>query len=279
MSVDDFVRARPGAALRGAVAWYSGYRQVGVPPARHRGLPSPYLTLIFTLDDPLVVAQQVDRDRDPGRYDALLGGLHTQPAIVAHEGRQSGIQVAVSPLASRALFGLPAGELAEIDGHVADVIGASWVDEVRAKLLDGARWPGRFAALDSLLWRLASPDREVPAEVRQAWLMLRQSGGRIPIRLLAQETGWSARHLQSRFRVETGLTPKQAARVIRFDRARQALARAPRTNLAALAADHGYVDQSHLDREFQALAGCSPTAWLAEEFRNIQDGHWTPPQE
>lgn len=261
------------------MAWYSGYRQVDVPPARHRGLPSPYLTLIFTMDDPLVVAQQVDRNRAEGRYDALLGGLHTAPAIVVHEGRQSGIQVAVSPLASRALFGLPAGELAGIDGHAADVIGASWVDQVREKLLDSSRWPGRFAALDAHLCGLAALDRDVPAEVRRAWLRLRQTGGRIPIQTLAQETGWSARHLRSKFQIETGLTPKQAARVFRFDRARHALARAPHTNLAALAAEHGYVDQSHLVREFQALAGCSPTTWLAEEFRNIQDGHWTPPQD
>ena len=31
-------------------------RLLFVPPALHRGLPSPYLTLIFTLDDPLVIA-------------------------------------------------------------------------------------------------------------------------------------------------------------------------------------------------------------------------------
>lgn len=204
--------------------------------------------------------------------------MHTAPAIVAHEGRQSGIQVAVSPLASRALFGLPAGELAGLDSHAADVLGAARVEEIRAKLLDGRQWPDRLTVLEAQLSRFASPDREVPAEVRFAWRRLLCTGGRIPIRELAQQTGWSARHLQARFRIETGLTPKQAARVIRFDRARHALARDPHVDVADVAARHGYADQSHLDREFRALAGCSPTRWLAEEFRNIQGGHWTPPQ-
>jgi AraC-like DNA-binding protein len=63
--------------------------------------------------------------------------------------------------------------------------------------------------------------------------------------------------------------------VIRFDRARRLLLRrratAPQDALLAdLAADCGYYDQPHLDRDFRALAGCSPTKWLAEEFRNVQ---------
>ena len=284
MPVDDFARGRPSAPLRSAVAWYSGYRQAGVPPARHRGLPSPFVTLIFTLDDPLVIARHVDRRTPASRFDALLGGLHTAPAIIEHDGRQSGIQVAVSPLACRSLFGLPAGELAGIDVQAADVIGASRVEEIRARLLECRGWADRMALLDERLTGLAvadrtTADRVVPAEVRYAWARLRRTGGRIPVRALAEETGWSARHLQTRFRVETGLTPKQAARVVRLDRARRSLAASPGGSLSTLAASHGYVDQSHLVREFHALVGCSPTAWLAEEFRNIQDGHWAPPPD
>ena len=52
----ESARHRPPPALRPLVAWYSGYRQAGLSPARHRGLPSPYLTLIVTLDDPLTIA-------------------------------------------------------------------------------------------------------------------------------------------------------------------------------------------------------------------------------
>jgi AraC-like DNA-binding protein len=97
---------------------------------------------------------------------------------------------------------------------------------------------------------------------------------------LAAGTGWSERHLTSRFRAEIGLTPKAAARVIRFDRARKLLVRNLTEHadasyrLADLAADCGYFDQAHLAREFRALAGCPPSQWLAEEFRNVQAGNW-----
>jgi len=44
--------------------------------------------------------------------------------------------------------------------------------------------------------------------------------------------------------------------------------------LADLAVECGYFDQAHLAREFRALAGCPPSQWIAEEFRNVQAGNW-----
>ncbi len=271
------MRGRPGDGVRALVAGYSGYRTAGQAPARHRGLPSPYLTVIFTLDDPLVIAGHPDPRQAPASYDTLAGGLHTAPALIDHDGWQSGVQVAVSPLAARALLGLPAGELASIDVEGSDVLGPLAV-EIQERLRAAATWPERFAALDRLLLARAGADRAGPRpEVARAWRELLATGGQATVPDLAAETGWSERHLRSQFRAEIGLTPKAAARVIRFDRARrrlQARAHGP-ARLADLAADCGYYDQAHLDREFRALAGCPPTRWLAEEvpeFRNVQAG-------
>ena len=44
-----------------------------------------------------------------------------------------------------------------------------------------------------------------------------------------------------------------------------------RVSLAAVAAASGYADQAHLTREWQALAGCTPTTWLRTEFPFLQD--------
>ncbi|MFF2350672.1 helix-turn-helix domain-containing protein [Kitasatospora sp. NPDC058115] len=283
--VDEAVRVRPATALRPYVAWYSGYRQRGLPPALHRGLPSPYLTFILTLDEPITMAGHPDPGQPPGRYATLLSGLHTAPALISHDGRQSGIQLAVHPLAARALFGLPAGELSGLDVPAEAVLGAA-VAHLQEAVQEARGWAERFAALDGALLRLARPSGQVPPEVVQAWHALRRSGGVLPVAALARETGWSGRHLLDRFRRETGLSPKAAARVIRFDRARRLLAApGPAPRLAELAASCGYADQAHLAREFRALAGCAPSVWLAEEgpgaakFRNVQGGATGPAPE
>jgi AraC-like DNA-binding protein len=267
----------PAAALRELIDSYVGFRQAGVEPARHRGLPSPALTLIFTLDDPLVIAAHPDPAQPAGIFDAVVGGLHTVPAIITHEGRQSGVQLGLSLLGARLLLGMPAGELAGIDVEAEQVLGRFAAD-IQDRLRGAAGWRECFAILDEmLLARLAGGAGRAARgadEVSYAWRRLVESGGTASVAKLAADTGWSDRHLRARFRAETGLAPKAAARVIRFDRARRQLQRRASAGeplrLAELAASCGYFDQAHLDRDFTLLAGCAPTSWLAEEFRNIQ---------
>ncbi len=108
------------------------------------------------------------------------------------------------------------------------------------------------------------------------------SGGVLGIGELAREIGWSERHLANRFRAEIGLTPKAAARVVRFHRARRLVQLRAQTGaplrLASIAADFGFYDQPHLVHEFRGFTGCSPTEWVAAEFQNLQAGQ-APPEE
>jgi AraC-like DNA-binding protein len=262
----ESVVVRPRGPLRAIVGEHHAYRQRGVPPARHLGLPSPWLTVIFTVDEPLHIAQQVDPALGPADYDALVGGLHTRPAVIEHDGAQAGIQLQLSPLGARALLGMPAGELAATDVPAADVLGRLGT-ELTERIRSAVSWRDRFAVLDRELGARVRVGTRPPDEVCQAWRLLRASGGTAPIAGIARATGWSERHLVNRFRTEIGLSPKQAARVIRFDRARRLL---PSSSGTEVAARCGYFDQSHLVRDFVAFTGLSPRAWLAAEFGNVQ---------
>jgi AraC-like DNA-binding protein len=285
VAVNDYALHVPAAPLRPFVTGWTGYRQAGQPAGVHRGLPSPFLTVIFTLDDPLVIAAHPDPGQRPGSFLTLVGGLHTSPALIAYGGRQSGIQLAVTPLGARALLNMPAGELAGIDAHGSDVLGRE-ADQIQERLRELPGWPERFAFLEQwLLDRLWAADERagVSREVGYAWEQLVCSGGTATVSRLADETGWSERHLRARFRLETGLGPKEAGRVIRFDRARRELQRRAAGGrplaLADIAAAAGYFDQAHLNRDFRDLAGCPPTTWLADEFRNVQAAPPGPPAE
>jgi AraC-like DNA-binding protein len=259
---------RPAAALRGLVDVYVGYDIVG-PPGVHRGLPSRHVTFVVALEEITVTAP--DAGGGTLTAAALVGGMHDRPALITHSGVQTGVQLGVTPAGARALFGLPAGELAGLVVPLDAVLPRA--AELADRLATARRWPERFAAVDEVLLG-AVRDRSGRGvagspEVGHAWRRLQAASGAASVTALAGEVGWSRRHLAERFRREIGLPPKVGARVLRFARARTELLRpgpagtAPR--LADVAVACGYADQAHLTREWRDLAGCTPSAWLAEE--------------
>jgi AraC-like DNA-binding protein len=259
----------PALPLRYFIDRYVAYRLEGFAPGIHRGLPSRHLTLIVSIGPPIEIDSMPDPRQSAGTYMSVLGGLHCGPAIIRHDGNQSGIAIEVTPLGARALLGVTAGALVSTVVDLADVLGWRGA-ELPERLASAGSWPDRFAILDHTL---TSSLQQVapPAEVVFAWRRLLNSDGSISVHALAEETGWSRRHLATRFRSEIGLSPKAAARVLRFDRARRLLGRSDRPSLVEVANNCGYFDQAHLTRDWRQFAGCSPTVWMAEEFPSVQD--------
>jgi AraC-like DNA-binding protein len=270
--VHEFVTARPAAGLRHVVRRYIGYRLLGFPPGVHRGLPSPNMAFIVSIDRPVDIVAQTDRAQPPGSYRSVVGGLHSSPALIAHDGNQEGVAIQLTPLGSRTLFGVPAGELCDLSVELADVSGAS-AGELWERLQYASGWRQRFDVCDDVLTGLAEDNgTAVAPELRRSWDLLVRSGGRITVRELAAQTGYSRQHLVRRFDAEFGLGPKLAARVVRFDRARQMLMAVPSfVSIGQVAAACGYYDQAHLNRDFADLAGCTPTELVREETTFVQD--------
>jgi AraC-like DNA-binding protein len=260
------LRHRPAPVLRPWVSVCTAYRMEAGPPGVHHGVPSAHLTFLLCLEGAIDMIANADRTKPPGRYVAMVGGLHDAPALIAEGEPQTGIQVGLTWRGARALLGVPAGELA---GDVVD-LGALLgrrADRLLDRLAAAPDWPQRFAMLEAELEAIAVRGRGeqgVLPEVGYAWDRLEETGGNLRIADLAREAGWSRRHLAEKFRVETGLAPKAAARVIRFERACNRLRGPDRPPLAQVAADGGYVDQAHLSRDFRDLAGLTATEWLAE---------------
>lgn len=260
---------RPSPALRPWVSLYNGFRVDPGPPGVHQGVASPHLTLLLCLDGEVELLANADPSKPPGTFVSLVSGLHDGPAQIAQGRAQTGLQLRLTWRGARALLGTPAAELQGDTVDLAAVLGlrsATLLDH----LASAPDWSARFTLLDAELGALAERgrgDRGVAPEVGYAWDRLEESGGTLRISDLATEVGWSRRHLGEKFRSETGLAPKAAARVMRFERACDRLRRPQRPSLAAVAADGGYVDQAHLSRDFRDLAGITATEWLADAAR------------
>jgi AraC-like DNA-binding protein len=264
--------AVPVPALAPLVRRYIGYRYTGLRPGTHLGLPSPDLTVVLSLGPRTRLASMPDPRQRPRAFDALVGGLHTRPAVLAFDTEMYGIELDMTPRGARSLLGVPAGELGSTVISLEEIVGRPARSMLEA-LVEARTWPERFSLLDHFLSH--SLDRRQPArpELEAAWRLLVRSGGTRRVSWVADQMGWGRRHLHESFIAEFGLSPKDLARVTRFHWSKEMLRRDPGAGLATVAAACGYYDQSHLARDWNRLAGGTPSRWLrTDELSFVQDG-------
>ena len=258
----DLVQARPPADLAELVLRLTGYEEQLPSPTLRRELPRPMAVLVISFGAPFELGFEHPQEGYAVTCGSFLAGLHDATAENRSTGLSHCLQVDLTPLGARLLFGLPLHELGNRIVPLDALLGAE-AGRLEQRLHQLPDWPARFELVLGLLrQRMAEQGGPAP-DVRWAWRQPQASHGALPIAALTGELAVSRRHLVRRFREELGLAPKTLARMLRFNRALDAMTRGDFVDLADLALDAGYYDQAHFNRDFRAFAGQTPGAWLA----------------
>ncbi|AVT28364.1 AraC family transcriptional regulator [Plantactinospora sp. BC1] len=210
----------------------------------------------------------------PGRHGhgSVVVGL--LPGAFRAAGRRGEcLQIRLEPVVAAAVLGAST----ELTGTVAtlDEIWGRDAGRVEERLRAAASWDERFRIAWEILGRRLDARPAVDPEVAHTWRQTLSSRGRVRVDGLAGDVGWSRKRLWSRFRAQIGITPKRAARLVRFDHAVHLLAAGQAA--ASVATESGYVDQSHLHREIRAIAGLTPAAVADAPWLAIDDVAWPAP--
>ena len=263
----EMTSGAPGLGLGGMVEVYCGYSERSLRPVSRREFAVARVVLVVGFGDPLLVGDASRRDGGR-RLSSFVAGPGEGVTRTEHTGAQDGVEVRLTPLGAYQLLGVPTGELAERVVTLDEILGRAGA-QLSERLADAVDWETRFALLDSVFTRAAAsgprPDRSLVA----AWSRLERRHGDLAIGELIADTGWSRRRLAERFQAQAGLTPKSAARIMRFAHARELLTRPGHRSIASIALSCGYYDQAHLNRDFRALAGCTPTEYLAAQLADV----------
>jgi AraC-like DNA-binding protein len=265
----EYVRGQPHRALTGLVLDYGGYVEVSRAPVRRRQAPTGALALILSFGPPL----RLYGPAGPSVPSSFLAGMHDAAVVTEFAGVQRGVQVNLTPLGGYVLLGTSMDGLTNRVPRL-DELAVPELAALPEQLSDAPDWSTRFATIDAALLGLRANARRLPdPEISWAWQRLRRTNGAVGVAELAAGTGWSRRHLLTRFQAQVGLAPKTAARVLRFERASGMLVPvladggpgAPvEQSISTVAARCGYADHAHMIREFRALAGVTPSAYVAE---------------
>jgi len=260
--------ARPTVPSRLPGVDLAGFRSRGAEPVDVRVVPHPALSLALECGNgPLVVDTATGR-RQRGN---LAVGFMDGTLRVRGTGVEC-VQVRLSPVLAQAVLGVSPAELDR--GAVAlDELWGGDAERVRQRLADAGSWRERFALTEALLAARAHAARfPVEPQVARVWDRIVGSRGRARVEELAAEVGWTRKRLWSRFRSQIGLPPKRAATLVRFDRAAHRLAAGEEA--AAVAADGGYADQSHLCREVREFTGATASAVAGGEWLAVDGLAW-----
>ncbi|MCO1659335.1 helix-turn-helix transcriptional regulator [Pseudonocardia sp. S2-4] len=264
----DVAVPRPSARLPGV--GMAGFHHRAPAPVDIAMVAHPSVTLLLDLTEGggLVCATAGGRESGSVVVGLLPGDLHAT-ARGAGECLQIRLEPAVAAAVLRASTDLTGAVL-----PFADVWGRG-AARAEAALRTAASWDERFALAAELLGRRLAAHPPVDPEVAHTWRRTLAGRGRVRVDGLAGEVGWSRQRLWSRFRSQLGVTPKRAARLVRFDHAAHLLA----AGRAAVdvAVESGYVDQSHLHREVREFAGLTPAAVAAAPWLAIDDVAWPAP--
>ena len=198
------------------------------------------------------------------RPAAFVTGPRNAHLVPEGDCATSYMEVRLGPLGGYILLGVPLYELHGRIVDLRDVLGASG-RRLAEQLREAPTWRRRFAILDQFLLARLERGPQPSPEVARVWGRLVATGGAVRIGRLAGEVGWSHKHLITRFSQQVGLSPKTAARLVRFDRVLRSLEQPGTAGWERVAAEAGYADQAHLTRETRRLAGLSPrglVSWM-----------------
>lgn len=250
----------PSPRLRRLLERYQGYSAMLRKPIERLELSRGRVVLVVGVGDPLLMGPAHARS-ELRPYQAFLVGPEQGPLLTRHSGYRLCLDIGMGPWAALEIFGIRSDDLASRPVSLEAVVGPS-AGSLADRLADCGAWFERFACMEAFLeQRLARVQWRTTPEIRWAWRQIEVAAGCVRVAWLAQRVGLSHRCFVHRFREQTGLTPKAAARRLRFARAHRVIASGRPRSLGLVAAQCGYSDQSHLTREFHEFAGCSPAAY------------------
>lgn len=158
-------------------------------------------------------------------------------------------------------LGIPLVEL-QNEINLLDALDRPSLLQLHGRLQETASLRARICLLENWLFSRLKPGREQNVLIPASLQRLKTSNGLYSIPELARELSISQRQMERIYQTQVGMTPKQYAQLMRVDAARLALKQTDGRSSAEVAANFGFYDQSHFIREFSAVIGISPHAYI-----------------
>jgi AraC-like DNA-binding protein len=241
--------------------WYNTMHS-GEQQSSFKVMPDGYAEIIFYFGSVLSIAHHAGVQPLPSPF---MMGLLNQPAIFYTKNRLQIIGIRCFPWTVFDLLGLPSGKdgvrifehpIARLQPALNNLVQAGSIDEALLLVKQYFLAARQQVAAGSMLFK--------------AGLAMRKANGAIPVSRVAAAAHATVRTLERNFKQSSGYSVKNVSGLMRFEQVRNQLWHYPGTNIASLAHELGYTDQSHLSREFKRYSGTTPAAFARKAMQGKQ---------
>ncbi|AMP99640.1 AraC family transcriptional regulator [Pedobacter cryoconitis] len=225
-------------------------------------LPDGYAEIIFYFGT--ISSISYDEGLQPLPSPFIMGLLN-QPVPFYTKNRLEIIGIRCFPWTVFDLLGLPSGKdglriiehpIAQLQPLLNKWIRAERIDQVLAVVKQYFLEARSRISADSML--------------SKAGIAMREASGTMPVSQVAAAAHATVRTLERNFKQSSGYTVKDVSGLIRFEQVRNQLWHYPDSNIAGLAHELGYTDQSHLSKEFKRYSGSTPAAFARKAKQGKQ---------
>lgn len=254
----------PPEELRDTIkCFWHNTREAGDQPTSFEVMPDGYAEIIFHFGSGISIAHNGHLQPLPSPF---IMGLLNQPAIFYTSNRLDVIGIRCFPWTVFDLLGLPSGKhgvhvfdhpIARLQPALSQLVQEGKIDEALTEIKQYLLSARSAVAASSMLFK--------------AGVAMQAAKGTMPVSEVAAAAHATVRTLERNFKQSSGYSVKDVSGLMRFEQARNRLWHHPETNLAGLAHELGYTDQSHLSREFKRYSGTTPAAFARKGKKDRQD--------
>jgi len=261
-----FEQKKPHPALRNLIRSYWMMENTGKAESLDLLVPDGYPELFFILNESLKMQQfSGEKQWAPHKEAGLIGQATAQFAFQPMPFSKM-LFVKLYPWTPKLLFGIPAWQLNNQALDLGAITSDSAFRELGEKLSTAPHLTDIAALLDAFflkkLIEINGHNSFVEFAVRQIF----SSDGAISVDRLTNQVHASRRYVEKVFKDKIGISPKQYAQIIRVKKASMYLLD-PRFNfnIREISNRLEYYDQSHLLKDFKAIMGQTPSAYLQKQ--------------
>lgn len=257
----SFVQPRPELQTHIESFWV--FESASGMPATSMAAPNGCPRLVIPYENSLVATWD-DRSHLTREQGLYFVGNRDKCTALHSEARKTGfIVIEFAPHGAFPVFGIPMRET--VNGlFEADEVFGRWGQDAREALRNLKTVGHRLDFIQNQLVGLLGRNGRQNGLIDFCIRSLKSRDGRMAIKELEQQTGYSRRYLDLLFAKYVGLSPKALARVLRFHKVYRKWAQGQSYEALKQDYDDYYYDQAHFTKEFKRITGYSPRAYTRQ---------------